>query len=227
MRIPFSKVVSAIALALTFGLTSLMPAPVLSASTPRAGHGASRSSDAVALRMAMRKLWQDHVLWTRLVIVSTAANLPDLDATTQRLLQNQTVIGNAVKPYYGDAAGEKLTGLLRAHILGAAEVLAAAKAGDATRIDAAKKAWSDNGDEIAAFLSGANPGNWPLTDMRSMMRGHLDLTLTEAVDQLQGRYAQSVAGYDRVQDEILKMADMLSDGIVKQFPEKFAKAGGR
>ena len=61
------------------------------------------------LRDSMDKLWEDHVTWTRLYIVSAAANLPDKDATAQRLLQNQTDIGNAIKPVYGDAAGEKST----------------------------------------------------------------------------------------------------------------------
>ena len=223
MRISSSKLMSAVALTLTLGLSSFVPATGRSAPAPMAGHDQVHSPDAVALRQAMRQLWEDHILWTRLVIVSTVANLPDLDATTQRLLQNQADIGNAVKPYYGDAAGDKLTALLRAHIVGAAEILAAAKANDSTKLEAAKKAWSANGDEIAAFLSGANPKNWPLADMQTMMRDHLDLTLTEAVDQLQGRYPQSVADYDRVKAEILKMSDMLSDGIVKQF----AKSGGK
>ena len=223
MRIPSSKLASAVALALTIVLSPLVPATGQSAPAPMAGHVEVHSTDAVALRLAMRQLWEDHITWTRLVIVSTVANLPDLDATTQRLLQNQADIGNAIKPYYGDAAGEKLTALLRAHIVGAAEILAAAKANDSTKLEAAKKAWSANGDEIAAFLSGANPKNWPLADMQTMMRDHLDLTLTEAVDQLQGRYPQSVADYDRVKAEILKMSDMLSNGIVKQF----AKSGSK
>src|SRR5262245_8807746 len=147
--------------------------PALSA-PPSHSHG-SPASHELALRQAMRKLWEDHITWTRLVIVSTAANLPDLEPTTQRLLQNQTDIGNAIKPFYGDAAGAKLTELLRAHILGAADVLAAAKAGDAAKLDGAKKSWYANGDEIAAFLNSANPRSWPLADMQSMMREHLNL----------------------------------------------------
>lgn len=183
-------------------------------------HGARLAPEA-SLRQTMRKLWEDHVTWTRLVIVSTAADLPDRAATTQRLLQNQQDIGDAVKGFYGDAAGARLTELLRAHILGAADVLAAARSGDAGRVAAAKQAWYRNADEIAAFLSAANPHAWPLADMQPMMREHLDLTLAEAVDQLQGRYEQSVADYDRVHDAILRMADMLTDGLVAQFPKRF------
>jgi hypothetical protein len=88
-------------------------------------------------RNAMRKLWEDHITWTRLYIVSATADLPDKDATTQRLLQNQTDIGNAIKPFYGDAAGTKLTALLKDHILIAADLVAAAKVGDTAKKDAA------------------------------------------------------------------------------------------
>src|SRR5262249_1374818 len=138
-------------------------------------------------------------------------------ATTDRLLRNQDDIGNAIKPFYGAAAGEQLTALLRQHILQAADILAAAKAGDAAALDAAETAWYANAQRIAAFLHDLNPGNWPLDMLQTMMRDHLDLTLTEAVDQLSGNFAQSVADFDRVQDEILGMADTLSNGIIAQF----------
>jgi len=196
----------------------LLIAPAIAA--PAHGHPHNGSPEA-DLRMAMRSLWEDHVTWTRLVIVSTAADLPDRDATTARLLQNQQAIGDAVKPYYGAAAGDRLATLLREHIVGAANLLAAAKSGDAARVDQAKQAWYANGDEIASFLAGANPRGWPLDDMRSMMRTHLDLTLAEAVNQLQGNYAESVADYDRARAEILEMAGMLADGIIQHFPSRF------
>lgn len=201
--------------------SALLALTLLGPSAAFAHEHGSTLPPAAALRQSMRKLWEDHVTWTRLVIVSTAADLPDREATTQRLLQNQQHIGDAVKLYYGEAAGEKLTQLLRAHIVGAADVLAAAKAGDETRVEATKRTWYANGDEIASLLNGANPKFWPLEEMRSMMRQHLDLTLGEAVDQLQGRFAQSVADYDQVHEEILRMSDMLSDGIVRQFPRRF------
>src|SRR6478672_12028825 len=88
----------------------------------------------LAFHDGMRKLWEDHITWTRLAIVSFAADLPDLQATENRLLANQADIGNAIKPYYGRAAGAKLTKLLREHILGAVDLLVAAKSGDAAKI---------------------------------------------------------------------------------------------
>jgi hypothetical protein len=183
-------------------------------------------SSAVVTRRAfhdgMRRLWVDHVTWTRLFIVSFVADVPDLQATTDRLLQNQVDIGDAVKPFYGEAAGDQLTALLRKHILTAVDILAAAKAGDTAAFEKAKDAWYANARQIAAFLHDANPRNWPLADLRSMMKAHLDLTLQEASDQLGGHFVASVADYDAVETEILHMADTLSSGIIKQFPNKFA-----
>ncbi|MHB0967786.1 MAG: hypothetical protein ACYC36_15145, partial [Bellilinea sp.] len=81
--------------------------------------------------------------------------------------------------------------------------------------------WYANSDEIATFLSSANPENWPLDEMKAMMRTHLDLTLKEAAARLNGDYAADIAAYDEVHVEILKMADMLSNGIIDQFPKMF------
>jgi hypothetical protein len=180
-------------------------------------------TSAIAFHDAMRKLWEDHVTWTRLFVVSALADLPDKGPTTDRLLRNQADIGNAIKPFYGDAAGEKLTALLREHIIVAAEVVAAASANDKAKLDDATKRWSANADEIASFLSGANSKNWPLPDMKSMMHGHLGLTTAEVVARLNADWTGDIAAYDKVHEQILEMADMLSTGISSQFPTKFKK----
>ncbi len=168
----------------------------------------------------MRKLWEDHITWTRVFIISAAGDLPDKDAATQRLLQNQVDIGNAIKPYYGVAAGDQLTALLKEHITTAAEIVAAAKAGDKAKQDDATKRWFANADAIADFLSKANPKNWPQGEMRAMMHDHLKLTTNEVVARLHGDWAGDVAAYDAVHNQILKMADMLAMGIANQFPDK-------
>jgi hypothetical protein len=179
------------------------------------------SAKAVALRTDMRKLWEDHITWTRLAIISLVAGTPDTDATLARLLQNQTDIGNAVKPFYGQAAGDKLTELLREHILIAADVIAAAKAGDSAKLGDAQARWVANADQIAAFLHSANPRLWPLAMLKAEMHMHLQLTTEEAVARLQGNWTADVAAYDKVHRHILHMSDILASGIVKQFPRHF------
>jgi hypothetical protein len=182
---------------------------------------AKAKTDDQAFHDAMRKLWEDHITWTRLVIVSLANDLPDSDPTVQRLLQNQDDIGDAIKPFYGDAAGEQLSALLRDHILIAAEILQAAKNDDTTALNDAIARWYANADDIAVFLNSANPKNWPLNEMKAMMREHLDLTLQEAVAYLHGDHAASIAAYDQIHLQALSMADMLSEGVLKQFPNDF------
>lgn len=184
---------------------------------------ASAVEAKAAFQDAMQRLWVDHVTWTRLFIVSFVGDLPDLQATTDRLLKNQVDIGDAVKPFYGDAAGNRLTALLEEHILTAADLLIAAKAGDDEAFAEVNEAWYANARAIAGFLHEANPRHWPLADLRQMMRDHLDLTLEEAAAQLGGDYAASVKLYDEVETEILHMADMLSSGLIAQFPQEFAK----
>jgi hypothetical protein len=179
------------------------------------------SSRALAFHDAMRALWESHGTWTERAIVDFVGGLPDTPLVIGRLLQNQTDIGNAVKPYYGQAAGNQLTTLLKGHINAAVAVLKAAKAGNSQAITTAKAAFYANGDKVAAFLHAANPRHWSLAAMKTMMRIHLNQVIALAVDQLQGHYAAAVRLYDRYIAHILDMADMLSTGIMQQFPSRF------
>ena len=181
----------------------------------------SFTDKAMELRSAMRQLWGEHVLWTRYFIISAADDLPDKDANAARLLQNQVDIGNAIRPYYGDAAGDKLTALLKEHILVAADLVGAAKAGDSAKVETTKAKWYSNSDEIADFLSAANPRNWPRDAMRAHMRDHLNLTFEEASSRLQENYSADYAAFAKVTEQIMEMADELSEGIIKQFPHRF------
>jgi len=169
----------------------------------------------------MRKLWEDHVTWTRLAIVTFADGSPGFNASAGRLLQNQTDIGNAIKPFFGDPAGDRLTALLHDHITIAVELLQAAKAGDSTALADASRRWYANANDIADFLAAANPRFWPQPEMRAAMKEHLDQTLAEAVDELSGNYAASVTDYDAIHAHILEMADTLSSGIMRAFPQRF------
>jgi hypothetical protein len=163
------------------------------------------------LRRDMRALWEDHVTWTRLFIVSAVDGLGDVDATAARLLRNQTEIGDAIKPFLGDEAGTKLTELLNDHILTAGDLIAAAKKGDDKAVAKTSKAWYRNGNQIADFLAGAGVGS--RSDLRAMMKGHLDTTLDEAVARLSGDYEAEIAAYDEVRRHIHHMSDALADGI--------------
>lgn len=208
---PSSNTASPRATAAPVAATTAHPAVTFPGATPK----------QILLRNDMRRLWEDHIIWTRLFIVSFAAGLPDTDATAGRLLRNQDDIGGAVATYYGAAAGAKLTDLLKEHIVVAVNVLRAAKAGNAADFDTANAKWYANMDEISGFLSSANPEHWPLASVKPLMRVHLDLTLEEASARLKGDRQADITAYDKIHAHILEMADTLTNGIVKHFPERF------
>ena len=218
---------TAAVMAATVGVVSDVstPSDAAEASTTHSlhskGQAETRSRQAVKFRNQMRNLWEDHIVWTRQFIVSAIAELPDTDTAAGRLLANQDDIGDAIRPYYGEEAGEALSALLRDHILIAADILNAAKSGDSAGVEEANARWHDNANEIADFLAAANPKNWPQEEMREMMADHLEWTLAEAVARLNADWDGDVAAYDRIHRDILHMADMLSVGIIKQFPGRF------
>jgi hypothetical protein len=184
--------------------------------------GATATDPSVELRMGMRKLWEDHITYTRNYIISALADLPDAKAVAQRLLKNQEDIGMAIKPFYGSDAGDKLAGLLKEHIMIAADVVKAAKANQKDQVAEEQRRWSKNGQEIAAFLSGANP-KWSKTALEDMLQKHLDLTTGEVVSRLQKDWKTDIEFYDRGHEHMLMFSDALTDGIAQQFPARFKK----
>lgn len=180
------------------------------------------TQSAVELRMEMRRLWEEHITYTRNYIISALADLDDAGAIAGRLLKNQDDIGAAIKPLYGDEAGHKLAALLRDHITIAVDVVKAAKAGASTELTEADKRWHANADDISAILGGANP-NWTRKDLTDMLYRHLELTTGEVVGRLKKDWVADIEAYDKGHAHMLMFADALTQGIVKQFPDKFKK----
>ena len=205
--------------------TALNAASAASASAqdpPRAtANAAAKAPSAVALKQDMRKLWTDHVMWTRDYIIAAVGDQPDAPAAANRLMKNQEDIGNAVATFYGAAAGQQLTTLLKEHITIAVDLIKAAKAGDKAGQQQADSHWQQNAVQIADFLSKANP-HWPKATLTDLMKKHLSTTTNEVVARLTKDWEADVRAFDEVYAHVLHMADALSEGIVRQFPNKFS-----
>lgn len=168
----------------------------------------------------MRILWNDHVIYTRNYIISAVDGLGDQDVVLARLLQNQKDIGNAIKPYYGEEAGNKLADLLTEHIVLAGKIVDAAKNGKQAEVERLNKEWYRNADDIAGFLAQANP-YWTENALKDLLYMHLQFVTDEAVTRIKKDWKGNIKSFDNGKAHILLLSDALSEGIVKQFPEKF------
>ncbi|KAB2338089.1 acetylglutamate kinase [Cytobacillus depressus] len=168
----------------------------------------------------MRLLWEEHIAWTRMAIISIVFKLPDKDFVIKRLFQNATDMGNAFRKYYGAEIGDRFGRLIREHLILAADLVTAAAAGDAKAAAIAEKKWYANADKIGTFMNTINP-NWPVKDVREMFYEHLRLTKLEAVYMINKNFAADIAVYDQIQKQALGMADVFTSGIIKQFPAAF------
>lgn len=186
----------------------------------RAPDGVCISVNELKLRNTLRSLWEQHVAWTRMTILSAAAGSPDLRPTVERLLRNPTDMANALRPLYGDQKADTFGRLLREHLSIALQLVNAAKAGNTQAAQDAEKRWYQNADQIAAYLNTINP-YINRDEFRRMLHTHLALTKDEAVNRLNRNYAHDIALYDRIESQALEMADTMSEGIVRQFPGMF------
>lgn len=175
----------------------------------------------IGLYTAMHDLWTDHMQWTWSTVDAFFHNEDGLQAQLDRLLANQADIGAAIVPFYGQEAGDQLTALLTTHIEQAVPVLTAARDGGSAALDTALADWYANAEEIANFLSTANPDNWPTSATQPMMEGHIDTTVVYATDLLNGDYAAAIEHFDEANDHMMMLADTLAAGIIAQFPDQF------
>lgn len=178
------------------------------------------SKSSCDLRMLQRRLWINHVSWTRSVIISDLSSLEDKVPALERLFRNQDDIGNSIKPYYGEEAGNKLALLLREHIKLATQVTDSAKNGNKEDLEKYNKLWYENADNIAKFLSSAN-SNYSYETLKDMLYKHLQFVTDQVVARINKDWNTDIEAYDKGEDHMILFADIITDGIIKQFPKKF------
>jgi hypothetical protein len=178
----------------------------------------AKKSSRLAYHDLWRKLWEDHITWTRIVIIGILDELPGTSVYVDRLIQNYVDMEDALAPYYGEDA-EVLGDLILDHLVIAASILQAAH--DGQPLDDLIASWYANAHDIAVQMNAMNPKSWPLEETEQMWVEHLDATLLEATSHLSGDFAGEVAAYDTVHDLALEMADFFSSGVMNQFPSSF------
>lgn len=178
------------------------------------------NANTLELRTAMRFLWAQHMEWTYAAVTAYYTTTRDYEAAANRLLQNQDDIGNAIKPFYGEEAGDALAKLLREHILAVVDVMTAAKRIDHQGLDKAIKGAYANAAEIGDFLASANK-YWSRDFARDMLKTHIDQTLVYATAIQQEEFAEGIEAYGEAEAHMMMLADALSNGLIAAFPDNF------
>jgi len=178
------------------------------------------SINEVKLLVQMNLVWEQHIMWTRMLLISIAENLKDLDATQTRLLKNPKDIAKIFGRYYGNSIEEKIEKLLTEHLVIGKNLIVALKNKNQTQANILNEKWYKNADEMSELFSRINPF-YPKEEVRKMFYRHLELTTDEVKNRLQGNYTKDINAYDMVQREILNMSQFFVNGIVKQFPNLF------
>lgn len=181
---------------------------------------------AERLRTDMRKLWLDHANWMRDLQVSSLAGLENREAVLARVLQNLQDIGNALQPYYGKEAGNRLAELLREHDRIAGDLTEAIQKGHREDTFKYRTDWQRSAEDIAIFLNQANP-NWSDRLLEARLGQLLDLAEDGLNARLSEDWSTEIRLFDEAEECLIQLADVLTEGIVKQFPERFAIPGPR
>lgn len=178
------------------------------------------SINEVRLLEQMNLAWEQHIMWTRMLLISIAENLKDLDATQAWLLRNPKDIANIFMQYYGINIANQIERLLTEHLVIGKKLIVALKNKDQKEANELNRKWYQNADEMAEFFSKINPF-YSKEEVRKMFYEHLKLTSDEVEARLRGDYVADINAYDVVQKEILKMSSFFVRGIVMQFPNIF------
>ena len=176
---------------------------------------------AVELREALRDLWQGHIFWVRNVVLATKSG--DAEAAKvaeENAVKNARAIADAVIPFYGKEAADKLFGLLAGHYGAIKEYMTASYSGDNAGKDASVDKIKKNATEIAVFLSSANP-NWPKETLVSLLFAHGGHHIAQINAINDKNYATEAQIWEPMKNHMYIIADALGKGIVKQFPKKF------
>lgn len=172
--------------------------------------------EILELNNAFRMLWEQHIVWTRIVISDIVFENPELDFAIARLLQNPEDFGAQLAKFYGAAFGREFASLMRDHLTIAAELVQAALSGDNQKFAELNRSWFQNADAMSRALASVNP-YWGYKRWREMFGEHLNLVLEEATLFIENRLEENVRLFDKMERQALMMADFMTRGIVSQF----------
>lgn len=183
---------------------------------------AMKHEKAVGVRLALRDLWTDHVFWVRSVVLATSKGDADAaKAYEDKVVENAKSIAGSIEPFYGKDASDNLFKLLAGHYGAIRDYMNASLEGNKDAKSSALEAMNRNAGEIANFLNGANPKNWPKDSVNALLMGHIGHHAAQIDDVAAKDFAAEANEWAAMKKNAYDIADALAAGLVKQFPKKF------
>ena len=184
--------------------------------------GTTASAAKVAdTKAVLRDLWLGHILSIRNVAVATMdKNGVAREAAETTVVANAEQIARSIEPFYGKPAADKLFALLAGHYTAIRDHLDATAAGNPSQQDLAVKHLTANAAEISTFLSGANP-YLPKDTLMGLLMAHAAHHMAQFQQLKEGDYVREADTWRGMKQHIYVVADALTDGLAKQFPDKF------
>lgn len=219
-----NALLSVAAIALMTAGASLLSTPAMAENAAPHTHAATATasiSKVDATKAALRDLWIGHVFWVRNVVDARLDGDKAAEATAEKqVVANAQAIAAAIEPFYGAAAKDGLFKLLAGHYGAVKSYLDASVAKDNAKQDAATEQLLANAEELAVFLSGANP-HLEKGAVSGLLQAHGSHHISQIQQFMAKDYAGEAETWAAMSKHMYVIADALGDALAKQFPEKF------
>ena len=172
------------------------------------------------LQLALRDLWTGHIFWVRSVVL--ASHYDDgagAEVAEAKAVENARALADAITPFYGKEAADKLFGLLAGHYGAIKDYMQAGFSENKSGKDAASKKLIANAEEIAIFLDGANP-HLPKEAVHPLLIAHGAHHIHQIDAVHQGDFSKEAEVWDAMIAHIYSLADAMAGALAKQFPDK-------
>ncbi|HVI41060.1 MAG TPA: hypothetical protein VM577_10390 [Anaerovoracaceae bacterium] len=194
------------------------PAPTVPAPNPPStpAFAGTITSEQLGLISNLRQLWMQMAIWSRSLIVSTAANLADIQMITDRLEYLPEAFSGVLNQYFEPHEADHFGELLEEHISTVAALIDAEKNNDDRLVNQETVNLYSNANQIAAYLVSIN-SYWSEAEWRDLLNDYIEMLLADLVARLGGDYAKEIDIFDDLQTQAIKIADYMAQGMMQKF----------
>ncbi len=179
----------------------------------------SENDKRLVFKAEMSRLWIDNAIYSRQAILCLVDRLPGAEESLYRLMINQEDMGRMFTRFYGREKGDEFCDLISSNTSLTVSMIRN-KSRNSGDYEAARAKMDYNVDRIITYLVAVNP-HWTEEELKYLIHLQSKLFDTQLQSRVNANYSYDIETFDRMISETYRLADVLSEGIMKQFPERF------